>query len=314
MQFWRSLMMFNLVRVRLSICLFALLVVAGCKVAATTTCKPLASNEAVWVPSGTFMMGEEPRYPDEGPPREVVVAGFWMDSHEVTNDQFAAFVQATGYQTLAERAPPKLDDAPPEMRMPGSAVFTTPTDDNPNWWRWAVGANWRHPAGPKTTISGASREPVVQIAYQDAQAFAAWAGKRIPTEEQWEYAARGGQPALPEPVDEAKRPQANYYQGLFPLKDTKEDGYEGRAPVGCFKPNGYGLYDMVGNVWEWTTSIGGRADAGETVMIIKGGSYLCAANYCARYRPAARQFQERGLGTEHIGFRLIDTKKPAPKA
>jgi formylglycine-generating enzyme required for sulfatase activity len=155
---------------------------------------------------------------------------------------------------------------------------------------------------------------VVQIAWQDAQAYARWAGKQLPTEAQWEYAARAGAAALPEPVDAKGQPQANYYQGIFPVKNLGTDGFAWRAPVGCFKPNGFGLYDMIGNVWEWTSSSGARADAGEPVNIIKGGSYLCAANYCARYRPAARQFQERGLGTDHIGFRLVDTAKPGPSA
>jgi formylglycine-generating enzyme required for sulfatase activity len=213
---------------------------------------------------------------------------------------------------MSERNPPKLPGAPPEMLVPGSAVFNIPSDDDPRWWRWVVGAQWRHPSGSKETIIGRDNEPVVQIAYQDAEAYAQWAGKELPSEAQWEYAARGGAVALPEPVDAKGQPQANYYQGVFPVKNLNTDGYIGRAPVGCFKPNGYGLYDMIGNVWEWTRSSGSRADASEPVNIIKGGSYLCAANYCARYRPAARQFQERGLGTDHIGFRLVDTKKAGP--
>ena len=284
----------------------ALALVGGCHEATTPkTCTGLATNDMVWVPAGHFTMGQVPHYPEEGPRRDVAVKGFWIDAHEVTNAQFAAFVKATGYTTLAEREAPRLPGAPPEMLVPGSAVFAAPTASNPNWWRWAVGAQWRHPAGPSETITGKDRDPVVQIAYQDALAYARWAGKALPNEEQWEYAARGGRAALPEPVDDHGRPQGNYYQGVFPVKDTGADGYLGRAPVGCFKPNGFGLYDMIGNVWEWTRSSGSRADASEPVNVIKGGSYLCAANYCARYRPAARQFQERGLGTEHIGFRLV---------
>ena len=266
----------------------------------------------VWVPGGSFVMGDDPHYAEEGPPETVVVKGFWIDAHEVTNAQFAAFVKATGYKTIAERDPPKLPGAPPEMLVPGSAVFNIPSDDDPRWWRWVVGAQWRNPSGPKETIIGRDNEPVVQIAYQDAEAYARWAGKELPSEAQWEYAARGGAAALPEPVDAKGQPQANYYQGVFPVKNLNTDGYVGRAPVGCFKPNGFGLYDMIGNVWEWTSASGSRADASEPVNIIKGGSYLCAANYCARYRPAARQFQERGLGTDHIGFRLVDTKKAGP--
>jgi formylglycine-generating enzyme required for sulfatase activity len=257
-------------------------------------------------------MGDDAHYPEEGPPQTVAVKGFWIDAHEVTNAQFAAFVKATGYKTISERDPPKLPGAPPEMLVPGSAVFNIPSDDDPRWWRWVVGAHWRHPSGSKETIIGRDNEPVVQIAYQDAEAYAQWAGKELPSEAQWEYAARGGAVALPEPVDTKGEPQANYYQGVFPVKNLNTDGYVGRAPVGCFTPNSFGLYDMIGNVWEWTRSSGSRANASEPVNIIKGGSYLCAANYCARYRPAARQFQERGLGTDHIGFRLVDTKKAGP--
>lgn len=277
------------------------------------TCTGLTQDAMVWVSGGTFTMGENPRYPEEGPPRQVTVEGFWMDAHEVTNAQFAAFVAAKGYVTMAERAPPPIPGAPPEMLQPGSAVFRVPTPDNPAWWRWAVGAQWRDPAGDGAGIAGQDRRPVVQIAYQDAAAYAAWAGKALPSEEQWEYAARAGASAVPEPVDAGGKPQANYYQGVFPARDLGEDGFTGRAPVGCFAANAFGLHDMIGNVWEWTTTSGTRADAAEPVGVIKGGSFLCAANYCARYRPAARQFQERGLGTDHIGFRLIDTRRPPPE-
>jgi formylglycine-generating enzyme len=279
---------------------------------AEKSCAKLKNDPMVWIPDGRFVMGEGARYAEEGPPRAVTVKGFWIDSHEVTNAQFAAFVAATGYVTMAERMPPALPGAPPEMRVPGSAVFNTPTTEDPRWWRWEVGAQWRHPSGTNESIKGHDREPVVQIAYQDAEAYAKWAGKQLPTEAQWEYAARGGAAALPEPVNSVGAPAANYYQGVFPVKNLATDGFVGRAPVGCFPPNGFGLYDMIGNVWEWTSAAGARDDASEPVNIIKGGSYLCAANYCARYRPAARQFQERGLGTDHIGFRLIDNKRPPP--
>ena len=281
-------------------------------VAGIDKCEGLAKNEMVWVAGGSFTMGENPRYPEEGPPRRVEVSGFWMSSHEITNAEFAEFVKETGYETLAERDPPRIEGAPPEMLVPGSAVFNVPIEDDPRWWRWETGAQWRNPSGPGENITGKDRVPVVQIAYDDALAYAKWAGKELPTEEQWEYAARGGDAVLPEPKDADGKPQANYYQGVFPAKDLGEDGFETRAPTGCFKPNGYGLYDMIGNVWEWTTADGARADASEGVKVIKGGSYLCAANYCARYRPAARQFQERGLGTNHIGFRLVDNDRPPP--
>ena len=301
------------------IALFAVLLV-GCSqqqeqaVPETTDakCEGSSKSEMVWIPGGSFTMGENPRYPEEGPPREIEVDGFWMDSHEITNAEFAAFVKETGYKTLAERDPPKIDGAPPEMLVPGSAVFNVPSDDDPRWWRWETGAQWRNPSGPDENIEGKDRVPVVQIAYDDALAYAEWAGKALPSEEQWEFAARGGETVLPEPKDADGRPLANYYQGAFPAKDLSEDGFESRAPAGCFKPNGYGLYDMLGNVWEWTSADGARADASEGVKVIKGGSYLCAANYCARYRPSARQFQERGLGTNHIGFRLVDNSRPAP--
>jgi sulfatase modifying factor 1 len=295
-------------------------VVAGCgqsadqnaRGLAEQSCTGLTTSEMVWIPSGKFTLGENPRYGEEGPPRRVSVQGFWMDAHEVTNAQFTSFVKSTGYKSTAEQYPPTIPGAPPEMMLPGSAVFAAPTPISPQWWRWVVGAQWRHPSGPTDSIEGKDREPVVQITYQDASAYARWAGKELPTEEQWEFAARAGGNALPEPVDQQGKPQANYYQGVFPVKDLGSDGYLGRAPVGCFPPNAFGLYDMIGNVWEWTKSTGSRPDAREPVQIIKGGSYLCAANYCARYRPAARQFQEQSLGTDHIGFRLVDNYKAAP--
>jgi formylglycine-generating enzyme len=293
----------------------AALLLSGCGASSeppAQSCASLAQNKMVWVPGGSVTMGEDPLYPEEGPPRTVTLKGFWIDAHEVTNAEFSAFVKATGYKTMAERDPPKLPGAPPEMLQRGSAVFQVPSQQDPSWWRWVIGAQWRHPSGPQETIAGRDREPVVQIAWEDAQAYAKWTGKQLPSEEQWEYAARAGAPSLPEPIDATGKPQANYYQGVFPIKNLNTDGFAGRAPVGCFKPNAFGIHDMIGNVWEWTRTQGSRDDTNEPVNVIKGGSYLCASNYCARYRPAARQFQERGLGTDHIGFRLVDEQRAPP--
>ncbi|MFN7027905.1 MAG: formylglycine-generating enzyme family protein [Sphingopyxis sp.] len=277
--------------------------------AAAPGCPSMPKQDYVWVPGATFAMGADAQLPEEGPAREVRVAGFWIATHEVTNAEFAAFVKATGYKTLAEREPPPLPGAPPDMLIPGSAVFTAPTDGNPNWWRWVVGAQWRSPSGPASNIEGRDREPVVQIGYEDALAYARGAGKALPSEEQWELAAATGGADRHVPVDAAGKPQANYYQGAFPARDLGTDGFTGRAPVACFPADEHGAHDLIGNVWEWTTS-----KAGGDSNVIKGGSFLCAANYCARYRPAARQFQERSLGTDHIGFRLIDPARAAPTA
>lgn len=300
---------------RALIILIMAMLLAGCgaePAAQVAKCSGLAGNTMVWIPAGTFTMGGDPREPEEGPPRRVTLSGFWIQSHEVTNAEFAAFVRATGYRTMAERNPPEQAGAAGDMLHPGSAVFQSPSPQNPAWWRWVAGAQWRHPSGPQESIEGHEREPVVQIAWPDALAYARWAGLTLPSEDQWEYAARAMAASIAEPVDGHGQPQANYYQGVFPVRNLGIDGYIGRAPVGCFEPNAFGLYDMIGNVWEWTSTSGSRSDASEPVNVIKGGSYLCAANYCARYRPAARQFQERGLGTDHIGFRLVDTQRAAP--
>lgn len=273
------------------------------------SCEGLEEVGMVWVEGGSFTKGNDPFYPEEGPPQDIEVDGFWISKTEVTNAQFTEFVAKTGYVTLAEREPEPIAGAPPEMFEPGSATFRVPTRDNPNWWAWTIGAQWRMPNGPASSIEGRANDPVVQIAYDDALAYAHWAGMDLPSEAQWEYAALGGESSLPEPVSADGEPQANYYQGVFPAKDLGEDGYTSRAPVGCFEPNAYGIHDMIGNVWEWTTSSAERSDAMAQVNVIKGGSFLCATNYCARYRPAARQFQERDLATDHIGFRLVDNSE-----
>ena len=280
----------------------------GRREAAVRNCTVPSGDAYVWIPTSTFTLGADARYPEEGPPRTVTVPGFWIARTEVSNADFAAFAAATGYVTMAEREPPVLPGAQPDMSLPGSAVFTVPTAADPRWWTWVPGAEWRHPSGPRTAITGKDREPVVQIAYDDALAYARWVGKALPSEEQWEAAARSGGADAREPVDTEGRPQANYYQGAFPARDLGVDGFAAKAPVGCFPSDRNGVHDLIGNVWEWTSA---AADAERNV--IKGGSYLCAANYCARYRPAARQFQERGLGTDHIGIRLIDPDRPSPR-
>jgi len=276
----------------------------------------------VWIPGGRFIMGEDAYYPEEFPQREVVVPGFWIDRTEVTNAEFAKFVEATGYRTVAERpvegrAPDGVD---PKFFKPGSAVFTPPNEDAPltsflDWWSYVPGASWKAPQGPESDIVERGDFPVVHIAYEDAVAYAEWAGLALPSEAQWEYAAQ-----MTAHVSGDGTPIANTWQGLFPVQNRRGDGFAGIAPVGCFPANRYGLYDMIGNVWEWTSSVYEDARtpiennlAGQTAhRVIKGGSYLCAENYCMRYRPAARHAQETGMGTNHIGFRTVDNNRPAP--
>lgn len=291
----------------------------ACAAARSTT------NEMVWIPGGRFEMGGD-TYPEEGPVREVEVPGFWIASHEVTNREFAEFVAATGYVTVAERTPDpaQYPDIPADKLVAGSAIFVAPTDMsqgfNPlSWWRFAPGADWRHPKGPDSSIEGKDDYPVVHVAYEDALAYAQWKGHELPTEAQWEYAARGGATRAKYAWGDAFSPDgqymANTWQGIFPVQNTRNDGYYGLAPGGCYPPNGYGLYDMIGNVWEWTQSTYHDRHTAPTdpqedekpqpLRVIKGGSFLCAPNYCQRYRPEARHAQDTGLGTDHIGFRTV---------
>jgi formylglycine-generating enzyme required for sulfatase activity len=284
----------------------------------------------VWIPGGRFAFGDTV-YPEEQPVQPRTVTGFWMDRTEVSNDDFAAFVQATGHVTVAERPvdPALHPGLPPEMRLPGAVVFTMPTARNGHptqWWRYVPGANWRQPGGPGTRIAGRGAFPVVAVTIEDARAYARWKGHALPSEVQWEWAARGGQVDLP--PDHGPPRGANTWQGLFPVADTGDDGFVGLAPAGCYPPNGYGLYDMIGNVWElttdrWTPSHVVAADAGHdpaapllrpgapAQRVIKGGSFLCAPNYCMRYRAGARQPQDDDLAVSHLGFRTI-LETPGP--
>jgi formylglycine-generating enzyme len=291
----------------------------------------------VSIPGGAFVMGSERHYPEEAPVREVTVDDFWIDERPVTNLEFLRFVKDTGHVTSAEQAPDPVDypDAKPDMLFAGSIVFEKtagPVDlrDPHNWWAWTKGADWRHPQGPESSLHGRERHPVVHVAYRDAEAYAAWAGKELPTEAEWEFAARGGldgaEYAWGDELMPKGRPMANTWQGEFPYENRLTDGYEGTSPVGRFPPNGYGLYDMTGNVWEWTTdwytnghqpvspcctgdpraaSVDPNDAAAIPRRVMKGGSHLCAPNYCHRYRPAARMAQPIDTSTSHLGFRCV---------
>lgn len=288
----------------------------------------------VFVAGGAFHMGSAEFYEEEGPVRAVTVAGFWIDRTDVTNGEFAKFVAATGYVTDAERKPDPKDypDIPADKLQAGGAIFTSPTgvrslQDSNAWWAFAPGADWRHPDGPGSSIAGHDNDPVVQVSYNDALAYAHWAGRELPTEEQYEYAARGGLDGKTYAWGDDFAPngkyQVNSWQGTFPNRNEGADGYIGRAPVGCFPANGYGLYDMTGNVWKWTSTLygpttkdempmaempGAASAAARVLRTIKGGSFLCAPNYCRRYRPAARESQETGFSAAHLGFRTVSNR------
>ncbi|MBA2597404.1 MAG: formylglycine-generating enzyme family protein [Chloroflexia bacterium] len=298
----------------------------------------------VWIPGGEFLMGSDGHYPEEAPAHRVRVSGFWIDRTQVTNAAFRRFVKATGYVTLAERPPdPAMyPGAKPEMLVAGSTVFRQPPGqvglgNHYAWWGWLPSADWRHPEGPGSTLNGRERHPVLHVAWEDVAAYAAWAGKAIPTEAEWEYAARGGHDGWSFAWGEELAPQgkmlANYWQGTFPWQNLALDGHERTAPVGSFPPNGYGLSDMIGNAWEWTSdwatarheagspccaatvnprggsqqaSIDPQADGVDIPRkVLKGGSFACAANYCQRYRPAARMAHSIDTSTNHIGFRCV---------
>ena len=293
------------------------------------------TGASVWVNDADFVMGDDRLYPEEGPAHRVSLDGFWIDAHEVTNEQFAKFVAKTAYVTVAERTPDPADwpnDVSEDFLRAGSVVFIPreSRQDPADLWSWIPGTDWRHPYGPDSSIEGRDHYPVIHVAFEDAEAYASWAGRSLPTEAQFELAARSKRNTVfPWDGNELAphgQHHANTWQGIFPLEDKAEDGHQGLAPVGCFGANDYGAYDLIGNVWEWTSnwyapqhnpvdarnpigptlpqSLGSAAD-GVSTKVIKGGSYLCAENYCLRFRPAAREAQDTGLGTSHIGFRTV---------
>ncbi len=309
-----------------------------------------APRNMLWISGGTFCMGSDRHYPEEAPAHSVSVDGFWMDRSPVTNSEYLRFVRATGHVTLAEM-PPKAEQYPgalPHMLRAGSLVFTPPTHavdlrQWEQWWQFRFGANWRRLYGARSSIAGLADHPVVHIAYSDALAYATWAGKDLPSEAEWEFAARGGldgaEFAWGDEFTPGGRHLANTWQGNFPHENLAADGYERTSPVGTFPPNGYGLFDMIGNVWEWTADwyaqrhdgdVGrsccvpsnprGAAEFGSydpaqpniriPRKVVKGGSHLCAPNYCQRYRPAARHAQPVDSSMSHVGFRCVLRSSP----
>ncbi len=312
--------------------------------------RPLDTSRMAWIPGGTFSMGSNNHYPEEAPVHRVALGGFWIDRTPVTNRDFRKFVNATGYVTFAEIKPDAKDypGAPPHMLRAGSLMFSPPKHavdlrDWSQWWTFKFGANWKRPYGPRSSISGLDEHPAVHVAYRDAEAYAKWAGKELPTEAEWEFAARGGLDGAPfawgDELTPGGRHMANTWQGRFPHQNLAADGHELTSPVTAYPPNGYGVSDMIGNVWEWTADWhsrheadapkaccipenprGGREqesyDPSETQIlvprkVIKGGSHLCAPNYCQRYRPAARHAQPIDTSTSHVGFRCIVRERKA---
>ena len=318
-----------------------LLMILSLSLPLRATAPTTAPAGMVWIPGGTFVMGGEPDYPEENPHHTVTVSGFWMDAHEVTNAEFRAFVEATHYVTVAERPlrPEDFPGVPRERLVPGSLVFRAPAHLDPNapapwsqWWAYVPGANWKHPEGPDSDLKNRDDHPVVHVAYEDALAYATWAGKSLPTEAEWEFAARGGLSgkrfAWGDDFLVNGKHMANTWQGAFPTQNTRLDGFERTAPVGSFPANGYGLYDTAGNVWEWTgdwysltyyrdsdgavnpkgpleSDSSDPNEPGVHKRTIRGGSFLCADNYCKRYRPGARSGVTSDTSACHIGFRCV---------
>jgi formylglycine-generating enzyme len=305
---------------------------------------PAPHRGMVWIPGGAFRMGSDEHYPEEAPAHRVTVDGFWIDRRPVTNLDFEVFVRQTRYVTVAERPPDPADypGALPDRLVAASSVFVSPPHrvdlrDPYNWWTYVPGASWRRPQGPGTSVRRRPDHPVVHLAWADVVAYARWAGKVIPTEAEWEFAARGGLDAAEyawgDELTPGGRWMANTWQGDFPMHNTVADGYAGTSPVGRYPANGYGLLDMIGNVWEWTADWyqqhsaaathaccapanprGGDRDRSHDPRqpgvriprrVMKGGSHLCAPNYCRRYRPAARMPQPVDTSTSHLGFRCI---------
>lgn len=316
------------------------------------------TNRMNWIPPGSFYMGSDEGQPDEKPVHQVELSGFWLDRTEVSNEEFTRFINATKYVTIAERKPDPKDfpGVPLENLVPGSIVFEPPTVAEVNherqqeglepvnevplenhmlWWRYVPGANWRHPQGPNSDLQGLEKHPVVHVAWDDAMAYCRWANKRLPTEAEWEYAARGGLDRQPYVWGKEQKPggkwMANIWQGRFPTENTVEDGFKGTAPAGSFPANGFGLFDMSGNVWEWcadwylpdyyahspSKNPGGPDrsfdpnEPGVMKRVQRGGSYLCSDLYCLGYRPAARMKSSPDTGLSHSGFRCAKDA-PAP--
>jgi formylglycine-generating enzyme required for sulfatase activity len=303
------------------------------------------AEDMIRMEGATFLMGSDAFYAEEAPAHRVTVDGFWIDPRPVTVREFRRFVADTGYVTVAERPldPADYPGADPSLLKPGSLVFQKAPHrvslrDYTQWWAYVPGASWKAPGGPGSSLAGLDKHPVTHVAHEDAAAFAAWAGKTLPTEAEWELAARGGLDGAAFAWGDEERPggrlMANHWQGEFPWENRKANGYEGTSPVGAFPPNGYGLYDMTGNVWEWTEDFFTPRHRGEAAKaccvpvnprvsspersyaagqpgahiprrVIKGGSHLCAPNYCLRYRPSARQAQTVETSTGHLGFRCV---------